>query len=316
MTKGSEIQDIDAPDPEEIELKKRRISVYSTEALKTAAAVDRLYVNHPGFAQTIQALDRVFQIAGKFEMQQGITIEGPPGVGKTSVYRYFRRTVPSSSLFAEGMGIVGVRGIKRTTVGYLIRALLKAYKYPFSSGTEVQLYARRGILIDLIREKGTRILFIDESSAMLTKSTHQSSNQHETDVTDLLREILDECGVGVVLASYGGNASLKLTDHALASRMSVRCALEEFGCDAQWQGLLNAFEAQCSEFDLGFIKDRGIGKLLHASSLGNIRDLKRLLTEAVLIAIDEKQLTLNSKILGKAFNEVKGRGHDSPNPFD
>lgn len=316
MTKTNEVQDIDAPDPEEVELKKRRISVYSTEALNTAAAVDRLYVNHPGFAQAIQALDRVFQIAGKFEMQQGITIEGPPGVGKTSVYRYFRRTVPSSSLFAEGLGIVGVRGIKRTTVGYLIRSMLKAYKYPFSSGTESQLYARRGILIDLIREKGTRILFIDESSAMLTKSTHRSSSERETDVTDLLREILDECGIGVVLASYGGNASLKLTDQALASRMSVRCTLQEFGCDNQWHGLLHAFASQCSEFDLGFIKDRSIGKLVHAASQGNIRDLKRLLTEAVLIAIDEKQLTLDSKILGKAFNEVKGRGHDSPNPFD
>lgn len=316
MTKSNEIQDIDAPDAEEVELKKRRISVYSTQALKSAAAVDRLYVNHPGFAQAIQALDRVFQIAGKFEMQQGITIEGPPGVGKTSVYRYFRRTVPSSNLFAQGMGIVGVRGIKRTTIGYLIRALLKAYKYPFSSGTEAQLYARRGILIDLIREKGTRILFIDESSAMLTKGAHRSASQHETDVTDLLREILDECGIGVVLASYGGDASLKLTDNALASRMSVRCRLEEFGCDIPWHGLLHAFASQCTEFDLGFIKDRSIGKLLHASSMGNIRDLKRLLTEAVLIATDEKQLTLNSKILGKAFNEVKGRGHDSPNPFD
>lgn len=316
MKSKSEIPDIDAPEPEDVELKKRRISVYSTEALKTAAGVDRLYVNHPGFMQAIQALDRVFQIAGQFEMQQGVTIEGPPGVGKTSVYRYFRRTLPASNLFAESMGIVGVRGIKRTTVGYLIRALLKAYKYPFSSGTETQLYARRGILIDLIREKGTRILFVDESSAMLTKASTQSSTQNETDVTDLLREILDECSIGVVLASYGGGASLKQTDNALSSRMSVRCTLQEFSCDKQWHGLLHAFEAQCAEYDLSFIKDRSIGKLLHDATHGNIRDLKRLLTESVLIATDKGQLTLNEETLRKAFNEVKGHGHDSPNPFD
>lgn len=316
MKLGDEIQDIDAPELEEVELKKRRISVYSTGALKTAAAIDRLYVNHPSFMQAIQALDRVFQIAGEFEMQQGITIEGPPGTGKTSVYRYFKRTVPTSNLFAEGMGIIGVRGIKRTTVGYLIRALLKAYKYPFSSGTEAQLYARRGILIDLIREKGTKILFIDESSAMLTKTSTRSSTQHETDVTDLLREILDECGIGVVLASYGGGASLKQTDNALASRMSVRCALQEFSYDKQWHGLLHAFASQCIGYDLGFIKDRSVGKLIHEATQGNIRDLKRLLTEAVLIGTDKAQLTLNAETLGKAFNEVKGRGHESPNPFD
>ena len=71
---------------------QRRIFMYSKDALRIAASIDPIIVNHPRFVKGIQALDRIYQLAHELKLPQGIRIIGPTGSGKTSLVNYFAKT--------------------------------------------------------------------------------------------------------------------------------------------------------------------------------------------------------------------------------
>jgi len=95
--------EFDAPEAEEVTIAARRLQEYSKRALQLAVEVDRIYVNHDQFVKGVVALDRLFQIGPEFEMAQGLRLVGPPGSGKSALFRYFRDSLPRSSLFAAGV---------------------------------------------------------------------------------------------------------------------------------------------------------------------------------------------------------------------
>ncbi len=89
---------IDDLDPIDLQIQTRRIEVYSPRALQIAAQVERIYIFYTGFSQAMNAMDRLFQLAGAFEMPQGMLLQGESGVGKTAIFKYFRKSLPSSNL--------------------------------------------------------------------------------------------------------------------------------------------------------------------------------------------------------------------------
>jgi Cdc6-like AAA superfamily ATPase len=297
------------------EVEKRRASVYSVEALRAASQVDKIYVNHPSFASAVHALDRIFQLAPELDMPQGMLLTGPTGSGKTTVFKYFSNSLPPSSFFAPGFGAISIRCTKRPSAGFLIGALLRTYRYPFSTGTGKQLYARREVVFDAIREKKTRLLFLDEAGGLLSPRDKLVVDNGETDVTDFLRELMDTCRVGVVMATKLGAGVLDTLDDALASRISVRQSIQTFKPNEEWQGMMNAIVKQCKTFDVGLISTPGIAKKLNLATNGNLRGFKRLLAEAILIAYDAEKLVLSEVILAKAFVRVYGEQVGRPNVF-
>jgi hypothetical protein len=300
---------------DEIEVQKRRVAVYSVDALRAATAIDKIYVNHTSFAEAIKAMDRIFHLAPEMDIPQGMLLSGQTGVGKTTVFKYFAKSLPPSSLFAPGMGAIAIRCQKKTSTGYLIGSMLNRFQYPFSTGTGRQLYARRRIVFDAIKEKKTRLLFLDEASGFLTPKKNQSSISNETDASDFLRELMDECRIGIVIATKLGADALDGLDDALASRISVRQTLNAFKSNAEWLGMMNAFVAQCKTFDISLISSNSVGNKLNLASQGNLRGLKRLLSEAILIAVDSGKPQLDEEIFRRAFSIVYGQSVGRPNVF-
>lgn len=306
---------LDVLSVEEIEIQQRRISSYSIEALKAAVVVDKIHLAHTDFKLALNAFDRVFQLAPEMDMAQGILLVGATGVGKTAVFKYFRDSLPASNLFAPNFGVLGLRCPRRPTIGFFVGALLRAYKYPFSGGTEKQLYARRQIVFDAIREKKTRLLFIDEAAGLLNAKTKLSVHQGETDASDFIRELIDECRIGIVLSTHAGASSLEDLDEALASRIPVRQLMREFKADAEWLGVLSGFAKQCHSYDISFIENQIIASSLHQVTGGNLRTLKRLVIEAVLIGVNSGKDALDQEILAKAFDLIFGNSSGVTNAF-
>ena len=316
-TLNKKIQSIDEEfifEDEEI-LLQRRISSYSPEALRSAKAIDEIYVNHPGFASAVAALDRIFQLAPELKMAQGMVLSGPAGTGKSSVFEYFRKTLPPSSLFATGYGAISIRCPQKSSTSYLIAALLRHFKYPFSNGSYKQLYARRQVVFEAIREKRTRILFLDEASGLMSHKTRKFEELKETEVTDFIREIIDECKIGIVLATKMSIKGVDEIDDALASRIPVRQVLDNFEPNGEWIGMMKAFCQKCPTFNLKLISDEQIAIKLHAASDGNLRAFKRLLGEAILVAFDAQKESIEEPDLAKAFQLVFGSAIGRPNVF-
>ena len=196
----NESLDLDMPDSDEVEIYSRRVASYSVEALRAAIPIDRIYVNHDQFVHAVKATSRIFHLAKETEIPQGMVLTGPPGVGKTAVFKFFRDSLPASSLFSHGNGAIGLRCPKRPIASHFIVELLRKYRYPFSAGTGRQVYARRGLAIDAIRQYGTRLIFIDEAIGLINSKASSKPEDPETDASEFIREIMDECNVGVVAA--------------------------------------------------------------------------------------------------------------------
>ncbi|NWF46335.1 AAA family ATPase [Hydrogenophaga sp. D2P1] len=293
----------------------RRIATYSVESLRVASQVDKTYVQYPDFVRAIQVMDRLFQLGTELDMPQGAFIEGPTGVGKTALFRYFQESVPKSTLFSPGMGVVGLRVPQRPRTGHFVSGLLRAIRYPFSTGSTPQLYQRRHIVVEGLRAAGTRLIFLDEAQHLLQQLRGPSLHDWECESTEFLRQIMDEGRISMVLAGSEGMDKLEETSKAFSSRLPVRERLKNFDRDATWVGFVRAFSKQCKPFDLTFLCEPAITTRLHYACGGNLRAFKRHVTEAVLLAVDAGALKLDAALLSQAFQITFGSATIRSNPF-
>jgi hypothetical protein len=302
---NSEDDDFDFPDEDDRKTAARRLFTYSTQAIAAGGAADRVLVNHPDFKESLKACDRVFQLGRELAIQQGMVVVGPPGVGKSALIRYFRSSLPRSSLYEEGVGVLAVRLRAHPTAGQLIGALLRQVKYPFPQVSTHTLAIKRDVLLEALKHKGVRLLFIDEGHHLKSQTKVRNRNSDGSTVTDVLTEFMDEVPIAVAIAGTDTLLDLGDIDPHLESRITARFQLRNFSCGAHWYGFLRSFRRHC-KFDLPVLEDKAEADRLHKATGGNMRAFKRLITEAVLVAFDEHHPTVATEHLKVAYARVNG----------
>lgn len=307
--------DLDPPDEQERQIISRRLFTYSRQALLAAAAIDRIFVNHPDFKLALEGCDRILQLSRELSVPQGLVIAGPTGSGKTALIRYYRRSLPASNLFERGMGALAVRLPARPNVGQLVSSMLAQVDHPFPSVSAHTLSLKRSVLIDALRKKGTRLLFVDESHHLRHQTRLRTRVEDGSTVTDCLREVMDEVPLGVVLTGSDELLSLGEIDRHLESRVSGRFQLKDFELGPRWLGFVRAFCRQSEAFNLSHFTDKTEAERLHKATGGSLRELKRLVTEAVLVAVDAHCAALDAEHLKTAFNRVVGAFGRVGNPY-
>lgn len=106
---------------------ERRYSTYSSAALRAALPIDDVFVAHPAFMNAVDAVSRVYELAGKTGMPQGICLEGPFGTGKTSVLKYFAASLPQDDLFAPRHDVIGIRAKRNASAGHIVSSVLRKH---------------------------------------------------------------------------------------------------------------------------------------------------------------------------------------------
>ncbi|MEX8195318.1 TniB family NTP-binding protein [Comamonas guangdongensis] len=306
---------LDAPDPEQLALDARRLSTYSVGALRVATEADRAFVLFPDAVRALKALDRLFQLGTEFSMPQGMCLVGPSGVGKTASFRYFQASLPQSALFSQDFAAIGMRMQSKPKTGHLVQGILKALKYPFAGGSGKQLYMRRFLLFDALKNCRTRLIWIDEAHHLLYPRRTSASNEWENDATEFLRELMDECNISLVLAGTSELDTLPDAASHLASRVPIREEMKNFPSDGNWVGFVRAFAKQCRSFDLGYVHAPEVAMRLHLATEGNLRAFKRLMTEAILVAFDGGSSAVDKDAFSSAFQRVFGEATLRSNPF-
>jgi DNA transposition AAA+ family ATPase len=301
---------------DETDVAARRLQTYSQQALDVGLPMDNLFVVHQEFSDAVKGVDRIFQLATKVNMAHGMWIVGPPGTGKTALLEYFQRSLPQSNLFAPGLGAVYVRVPHRAAAHSLISSLLRHYGYVHKRITTDTIDYRLMILAEAIRQKGTRVILIDEAQNLFDKGSGWRSSESEGNrSTDLIRQIMDLTRVGLVFAGVGVLENMRDFDPALANRVNGRYQLSLFKYDTQWIRLLKSMVMQASSFDISVILQKDVCQIIHKCTGGNLRNLKRLVTEMVLVAVDSNAQAVDSSHLSIAYQRVNGALSDKGNPF-
>lgn len=160
------------------------------------------------------------------------------------------------------------------------------------------------------------MLFIDEAHHLVHQMRRESIGDEETEATDVLRAIMDESRTGIVLLGRAGLKDLSKVDAALADRILQVFELKYFEPNLQWLSFVKSFaDAGARTFGLEKLLEKGEPKRLHLVTNGNMRRFKRMVTEAVMIAVDAKRMSLSIEDLALAFTRVFGADHVFDNPY-
>lgn len=292
----------------------RRQFMYSARALEAAEGAERAHVMFPEFQRALTAFDRIYQLSGQLETPQGALVQGPPGSSKTTLAKYFLRSLPQSTLFDIGYGALFIRLRANPTQGLVISQLLQAVKYPFTEVRKNRVYTMRDIAFEAIKQKRTKIVFVDQAHCVSTQLRGRSSDVHETAATDTLREMMDETKVGLVLLADAMSKGLEQVDPALADRLSVRLRMSHFAEGDVWLGFLDSFVKKIDVVDMRVITAEAASPTYKATE-GNRRSFRRLMTEGVLIAVDAGSEALTLEHLQLAFERTRGDDSPKANPY-
>lgn len=308
--------EFDGPvDEDEQKTQARRQFMYSPMALAAAEVAERAYVMFPEFKRALEAFDRIYQLSGQLETPQGALVQGPPGSSKTTLAKYFAKSLPQSNLFDIGYGALFIRLRANPTQGLVVSQLLRAVKYPFTEVRKNRVYTMRDIAFEALGQKGTKVVFVDQAHCLATQGRTRHSDVPETAASDTLREMMDETKVGLVLLADAMFKGLELVDAALADRISVRLNMSHFAEGEVWQAFLGAFSKKIDVVDMSAIAAvDGAGPTYLATS-GNRRSFRRLMTEGVLIAVDAGSKVLKMEHLHLAFDRTRGDGTPKANPY-
>lgn len=299
----------------EIQIRTRRLFMYSDAAINAGIKVDRIFVNHTAAKQCLEAFDRVYQLSRTITSPPGIRLVGPTGSGKSTLIRYFRSSLPSDGLLDENTRTLYLRVQERPAVGRFISTMLQLIHYPFASVNGQNEYAKKKILQDALRDKGTKMLFLDEAHHLCQIRPYARNDKVSTNATDFIRELIDEVPLSAVLAGDKILDRLPEVDAHLAARTQVRLALADFDANQVWNGIVSAI----LKHDLGIKMDKLLVDpelvRLHAASEGNLRRLKWLVSEVVMVATEAKALEVGIDHMSVAFQRVHGPDSMRTNPF-
>jgi len=299
---------------DERQIQVRRMTMYSAKAIAVAREVSRKYILFRDLKEVLAAFDRVYQLSRELGIPQGVLLTGPPGTSKTSVADYFARSLPPSSNIVDGFGSLYLRLRPGSSASFIVSQLLNAVRHPFTNVRPERVASMRDIACEAMQQKGTRIVFVDEAQCIGLRGKNRPTEDRDSPAANLLREMMDRAGVALVLLADHRLQNLEHVDKGLADRVSVRMTLAHFGNDAVWAAFLGEF-ARVKAIDLTLLTQAAVRSATYTATGGCRRAVKRLVSEAVLVAADADAHEVTPAHFRLAFQRTNGPGNVLPNPY-
>lgn len=282
----------------------------TTEKVRRATAeINSTIVMHPRFERAYHGILEIIETASYVDLPFGATVIGPPGCGKTALRKSISRAIPSSQLIGADMQSVHVSAEANATQGHFVSKLLKELGYPATVRAST-LYNLSSLLASALRERGVKVVFIDEFQHVCRGKRDLSA----AGITDWIKQLVDEGGVVVILLGTRELKPLVELNEQLGSRAPAYFELREFERNEEWIGFLRQLAESVKSFDLKPISE-GLEKHLHAASQGRLRPLKQLLVAGAKTAIEAGKDVIDLPSLHDGYRKAFGADARVANPF-
>lgn len=273
-------------------------------------------VEHDGFTKTIRSIARVHERWALAKVPGALLVYGQSGSGKSTVLSYYMQQFPRQATPRKTIiPVLKVVTPEAPTVRSFTEAVLVALGDPAAARGSAAFKTQR--IIHFVKECEIQLILIDEFHHFC-----DSTRTEYRRVTDWLKNLINECGVPVVLFGLPRAISALYSNEQLRRRFASPIHLSEFRflTEAEqevFRGVLKHLQ-ELMPYQGGLdLSDPAVAMRFHFATNGLIDYVIKIMDELVTALADMEKPTLDYDALQKAFKvQIWAEVPDQLNPFN
>jgi len=291
-----------------------------SEFFKKLTAVENLLIAHPSFERAVCHLQKTITLSSNGIEPRHALLLGESGTGKTWLAQHL-----ASLYFQDGKGIdspntnnpvllVNTPSIP-TLKGLAEEILLALHDPLYCRGTASD---KRQRALGLIKKCRVKLIVFDEFQHFLDHGWYNSL----TSVTDWLKRFIDDAGIPCLLMGLPRCEEILQANEQLRRRFSTTLELPVFSIDTndaerEFRAILNQIDRSLPTERKSGLAESDFARRLYFASNGLLGYLRKIITAAFEVTVQENRSMVDMQILEKVFTEVIWReGRNALNPFN
>ncbi len=273
-------------------------------------------IEHPEFTRAVRAIAGVHERWIAAKLPGAILIYGQSGAGKSTVLRYYLGKFPRQ-ITPRKIRIPVLRIVtpEAPTVRSFTEAILVALGDMAASKGSAAVKTQR--IMHFIKECEVQVILIDEFHHFC-----DSNKSERRRVTDWLKNLINECGVPVILFGLPRAISALYSNEQLRRRFAAPFHLKEFGFQAAeeqtlFRGVLAHLQSLVPRKSGLDISQPEVAMRFHFATNGLIDYVIKIVDELVVSSPDGESTEISFDRLQEAFRtQIWSEAPDKLNPFN
>lgn len=269
--------------------------------------------------QAERALTRLMEVHGdtrRTGTSKGLVIQGPSGVGKSTLIREYVRELESSASPQLGhLSVLNVEIPSSPTKKNLATAMLTAMKDRYADSRSHSAETKFARIILLLSNLGVEVVVLDEAQHLVDYKRNAAY-----EAADWIKSLMNETSITFVLVGLKRTEGLLWANEQLRRRFSATVDYNRFmlteACWTQFATLLRGIRELLPVDSISF-SDKEMIRRFYMASFGLIDYLIKVIDRAVWLVQNRNAEGINLGILSEAFkDEVWSGAPDERNPFN
>jgi len=287
--------------------KERILSLQFTDKVRY---LDELVIFHPKLNQILNYVEDCHNSVQVFDRPQCMRIDGPSGVGKTTIYNIHKRKYPDiSDSGGEHKNVLYSRIPCPAYIGGLASKLLYDLGDPFyHKRNNITITTHR--LYDLLKACNVKIIFLDEVQHLVDRNSQKLIR----DSSDWFKELIDETKIPVIFLGMPDSKRIFIENEQLANRVRITESISPFKYDEMYRKILIIYDQLLPFKELSGFADPDMSRRIYLGSKGLMKNIHDLITESSIIALQNDSSRITMPMLFKAYNKIFYTNFED-NPF-
>ncbi|MCE5981969.1 TniB family NTP-binding protein [Pseudomonas sp. LF19] len=271
------------------------------------------FIRSPQSDHAIMRMEEVRQDTIRTQSSKGLVVQGPSGVGKSSLVReYLRNEAAGNPDWMRSVLVVEMPS--SPSKKNLATAVLVAMKDPFATARGHSAEHKFTRIVTLLKNQGTAMIILDEAQHLVD---YKKVGAYEA--ADWIKSLMNETDITVVLVGLKRTEGLLWANEQLRRRFSASIDYGRYDLTEetwkQFAALLKAIQGLLPVQCISFLS-KDMLQRFHLASFGLIDYLIKILDRAVWLAQRSGVEGIDLNVLSQAFkDEVWSRVPSERNPF-